>query len=59
MSTFGLNKLVGAVLLATLVVFVIGKIGDNLVGASGGHGAGKAAVAVAIPATPAPVAAAA
>lgn len=49
MSTYGLNKLVGAVLLTTLVVFVIGKIGDNLVGAGGGHGpeAGKAAVVVA------------
>ncbi len=59
MSTFGLNKLVGAVLLTTLVVFVIGKIGDNLVGAGGGHGSdtGKAAVVAAIPATPASAAA--
>ena len=58
MSTFGLNKLVGAVLLTTLVVFIIGKIGDNLVGTGGGHGpeTGKAAVVAAKPPERAPVA---
>ncbi len=40
MSSFELNKVVGAVLLAVLVLVVIGKIGDNLVTTGGGHGGG-------------------
>tara|TARA_R110002126_G_scaffold9868_3_gene44337 strand:+ start:3379 stop:4422 length:1044 start_codon:yes stop_codon:yes gene_type:complete len=40
MSSFELNKIVGAVLMAVLVMVVIGKIGDNLVTTGGGHGGG-------------------
>ncbi len=57
MSALGLNKIVGAVLLTTLVLFVIGKLGDNLVGAGGGHGPVPAPVVATGPAAPAPVAA--
>ena len=31
MSSFELNKVIGALLLAVLTVVVIGKLGDNLV----------------------------
>ena len=44
MSAFELNKIVGAVLLAVLVMVVIGKFGDNLVTTGGGHGAEEATV---------------
>jgi cytochrome c len=37
MSSFELNKVLGAVLIAVLVLVVIGKIGDNLVTTGGGH----------------------
>jgi cytochrome c len=40
MSSFELNKVLGAVLMAVLVMVVIGKIGDNLVTTGGGHGGG-------------------
>ena len=40
MSSFELNKVVGAVLVAVLTMVVIGKIGDNLVTTGGGHGGG-------------------
>ena len=43
MSSFELNKIVGAVLLAVLVMVVIGKFGDNLVTTGGGHGGGHGA----------------
>ncbi len=43
MSSFELNKVVGAVLLAVLVLVVIGKLGDNLVSTGGGHGGGHGA----------------
>lgn len=59
MSTLGLNKIVGAVLLTTLVLFVIGKLGDNLVDAGGGHGPVPAPVVATGPAAPAPAAPAA
>lgn len=50
MSGLGLNKIVGAVLLATLALFVIGKVGDGLVGAGGRHhGPATAPVATAVP----------
>ena len=38
MSSFELNKIVGALLLAVLTMVVIGKVGDNLVSTGGGHG---------------------
>ena len=38
MSSFELNKIVGALLVAVLTLVVIGKIGDNLVTTGGGHG---------------------
>jgi len=38
MSSFELNKIVGAILVAVLTLVVIGKIGDNLVTTGGGHG---------------------
>ena len=41
MSSFELNKIVGAVLLAVLVLVVIGKVGDNLVSTGDGDGHGK------------------
>ena len=58
MSSFELNKIVGSVLLCALILLVIGKIGDNLVG-GGGHGGHEAAgpVVAAIPAAPVPAAA--
>lgn len=37
MSSFELNKIIGAVLLAVLVLVIIGKVGDNLVSGVGGH----------------------
>ncbi len=37
MSSFELNKIVGALLVAVLALVVIGKIGDNLVTTGGGH----------------------
>lgn len=40
MSSFELNKVLGAVLIAVLTMVVIGKIGDNLVTTGGGHGGG-------------------
>jgi cytochrome c len=40
MSSFELNKVLGAVLVAVLTMVVIGKIGDNLVTTGGGHGGG-------------------
>jgi cytochrome c len=40
MSSFELNKIVGALLVAVLTLVVIGKIGDNLVTTGGGHGGG-------------------
>ena len=40
MSSFELNKIVGALLVAVLALVVIGKIGDNLVTTGGGHGGG-------------------
>ena len=40
MSSFELNKIVGALLVAVLTLVVIGKIGDNLVSTGGGHGGG-------------------
>ena len=40
MSSFELNKVVGAVLIAVLAMVIIGKIGDNLVSTGGGHGGG-------------------
>ena len=40
MSSFELNKIVGAILVAVLALVVIGKIGDNLVTTGGGHGGG-------------------
>ncbi len=43
MSSFELNKVVGAVLLAVLVLVVIGKLGDNLVSTGDGHGGGHGA----------------
>lgn len=46
MSSFELNKLAGAVLLAVLVLMVIGKLGDNLVSTGGGHGGDGHAVTV-------------
>ena len=39
MSSFELNKIIGAILLAVLVMVVISKFGDNLVTTGGGHGA--------------------
>ena len=51
MSSFELNKVVGAVLLAVLVLVVIGKVGDNLVSTGGGHG-GDGHGAVTVSATP-------
>ena len=57
MSSFELNKIVGSVLLCALIMLVIGKIGDNLVGVGqGGHEAAGPVVA-AIPAAPVPAAA--
>ena len=45
MSSFELNKIIGAVLLAVLVLVVIGKVGDNLVSTEdkheNGHGTDK------------------
>ena len=41
MSSFELNKVLGAVLIAVLTMVVIGKIGDNLVTTGGGHGGGQ------------------
>ena len=38
MSSFELNKIVGALLLAVLTMVVIGKVGDNLVSTVGDHG---------------------
>jgi cytochrome c len=46
MSSFELNKIVGALLVAVLTLVVIGKIGDNLVTTGGGHG-GEATVTAA------------
>lgn len=43
MSSFELNKIVGALLVAVLTLVVIGKIGDNLVTTGGGHGGGHGA----------------
>ena len=43
MSSFEINKIVGAVLLAVLSLVVIGKVGDNLVSTGGGHGGGEGA----------------
>ena len=43
MSSFELNKIVGALLVAVLTLVVIGKIGDNLVTTGGGHGGGYGA----------------
>lgn len=43
MSSFELNKVVGAVLIAVLAMVIIGKIGDNLVSTGGGHGGGHGA----------------
>ena len=40
MSSFELNKIVGALLVAVLTLVVIGKIGDNLVPTGAGHGGG-------------------
>ena len=40
MSSFELNKIVGALLIAVLTLVVISKIGDNLVTTGGGHGGG-------------------
>lgn len=40
MSSFELNKIVGALLVAVLTLVVISKIGDNLVTTGGGHGGG-------------------
>lgn len=37
MSSFELNKIIGAILLAVLVMVVIGKIGDNLVSTDDHH----------------------
>ena len=57
MSSFELNKVVGAVLFAALALMAIGKIGDGLVG-GGGHGTGApSAVVAAVPPEPAPDAA--
>ncbi|MEE2720605.1 MAG: cytochrome c family protein [Pseudomonadota bacterium] len=44
MSSFELNKIIGAVLLAVLVMVVISKFGDNLVTTGGGHGAEEVTV---------------
>ena len=51
MSSLELNKIAGAIILATLIVFSIGKIGDNLVAPGGGH-----APVAALKATPEPAA---
>ena len=37
MSSFELNKVIGALLLAVLTVVVIGKLGDNLVASDDSH----------------------
>lgn len=55
MSSFELNKVIGALLLAVLTMVVIGKLGDNLVSTGGGHGGGHGAektVVASKPATP-------
>ena len=63
MSTFELNKIVGAILVAALVSMVIGIVGDNLVkprqhevAVAIGEGAKAPAGAPAAPAGPAPIA---
>lgn len=53
MSSLELNKIAGAIILATLIAFAIGKIGDNLVAPGGGHGE---APVVAVKAPPEPTA---
>ena len=42
MSSFELNKIIGALLMVILVTVVIGKIGDNLVSTGGEHGGSHA-----------------
>ena len=54
MSSFELNKIVGAVLLAVLALVVIGKLGDYLVVPGGGHGGGDHGAATVTAKAPAP-----
>ena len=49
MSSLELNKIAGAIILATLIAFAIGKIGDNLVAPGGGHGEAPVVAAKAPP----------
>ena len=53
MSSFELNKVIGAILLAVLTMVVIGKLGDNLVSTGGSHGADHSAKKVVIASAPA------
>ena len=53
MSSFELNKIIGALLLAVLTMVVIGKLGDNLVSTGGGHGGGHGAENAVVASAPA------
>ncbi|NBP74330.1 MAG: cytochrome c family protein, partial [Alphaproteobacteria bacterium] len=53
MSSFELNKIIGALLLAVLTMVVICKLGDNLVSTGGGHGGGHGAENVVVASAPA------
>ncbi|PPR09218.1 MAG: Cytochrome c-552 [Alphaproteobacteria bacterium MarineAlpha11_Bin1] len=53
MSSFELNKVIGAFLLAVLTMVVIGKLGDNLVATEESHGGKKEADKVVVASAPA------
>lgn len=53
MSSFELNKVIGALLLAVLSMVVIGKVGDYLVVSGDGHGGGHGAASTVVASAPA------